>query len=347
MRDKNRIINEDIARIVKECESLLALKGHSVLITGATGLIGSLLAKSLLAFGDINVYCLIRDMDKAKAVFGDFSEDENLTFLTGDVSKLCDMDVSPDYIIHGASPTSSKYFVTNPVETIGVAMDGARAVMELARKASVRSVVFLSSLEVYGVPNVSDGVVGEADYGYIDCTSIRSSYSEGKRMVECLCAGYAAEYGVPVKIARLSQTFGPGVNYDDGRVFMEFARCAMEGKNIVLNTSGETVRTYCYTTDAINAIITILIKGKTGEAYNVSNMRTDISIADMARLVCELFPEKNIEVEFNLPKDIASFGYNPQMVIKLDTTKLSALGWSAKIMLPQMFTRLIESFRNA
>ena len=162
-------------------------------------------------------------------------------------------------------------------------------------------------------------------------------------MVECLCASYAHEYSVPVKIARLSQTFGPGVAYEDGRVFAEFARCALEQRDIVLHTQGHTVRSYCYTKDALSALLYILISGKAGEAYNVTNMDTAISIYDMAKLVSGILPESNIAVERDIPEDLASFGYNPEMIVKLDSTKLQELGWKATVGLREMYERLIES----
>ena len=157
---------------------------------------------------------------------------------------------SVDYIIHGASATSSKYFVSNPVETIYTALDGTSNILKFATEKKINGMVYLSSLEVYGTPEKDADLITENDYGYIEPLSVRSSYSEGKRMVECLCASYAHEYSVPVKIARLSQTFGPGVAYEDGRVFAEFARCALEQRDIVLHTQGHTVRSYCYTKDA-------------------------------------------------------------------------------------------------
>ena len=159
-------------------------------------------------------------------------------------------------------------------------------------------------------------------------------------MVECLCASYASEYEVPVKIARLSQTFGAGVEYEDGRVFAEFARCALEKKNIVLHTKGQTVRSYCYTKDAVAAMLLILLKGESGAAYNVTNMDTKISIADMAQLVCDTFPQAGIQVTFDMPKDVDSFGYNPEMVIALDSSRLMELGWKPTVDLREMFVRL-------
>ena len=185
--------------------------------------------------------------------------------------------------------------------------------------------------------------ITEQDFGSIDPMQVRSSYSEGKRMAECVCASYAKEYGVPVVVARLCQTFGAGVAYDDGRVFAQFARCAIEGRDIVLHTQGNTVRTYCYTSDAITALLTLMLRGVPGEAYNVTNMQTAISIRDMAELVCSLVPEKNIQVRIEIPEDVASFGYNPEMIIRLDSGKLQALGWQSTVDLKDMFTNLIKS----
>lgn len=166
-------------------------------------------------------------------------------------------------------------------------------------------------------------------------------------MVECLCASYASEYGVPVKIARLSQTFGAGVEYEDGRVFAEFARCALEKKNIVLHTKGQTVRSYCYTKDAVAAMLLILAKGESAAAYNVTNMDTRISIADMAQLVCDTFPQAGIQVTFDMPDDVAAFGYNPEMVIALDSGRLMELGWKPTTDLREMFIRLAKSMSGS
>jgi dTDP-glucose 4,6-dehydratase len=293
---------------------------------------------------DIKILAMVRNESKAKHVFGGLLERGDVKLVLGDINDELEVDTTVDYIIHGASATSSRYFVTNPVETIFTAIDGTKNVLELAREKKVKGMVYLSSLEVYGVPQTEDGVVTEKDYGYIEQLSTRSSYSEGKRMVECLCASYAGEYDIPIKIARLSQTFGAGVEYDDGRVFAEFARCAVEKKNIVLHTPGNTLRTYCYTRDAVDAILTVMLKGNTGEAYNVTNKNTAVTIREMAQTVCETFPDSGISVEFDMPEDLTSFGYNPEMVIRLDTTRLENLGWTATVDLKEMFIRMIQSF---
>lgn len=346
--ENNKILQEDIEQITEQI-SLEELKGSTVLVTGATGLIGSQVVKTLACFNrlkemDIEIFALVRNCQKAQKVFGSLLDRGDVHLVLGDVNQKLQIEEPLDYIVHGASPTSSRYFVTNPVETITTAIDGTRNILECAKDKQVRGMVYLSSLEVYGVPQTEDGTVTETDYGYIDPLSVRSSYSEGKRMVECLCASYAKEYQVPVKVARLSQTFGAGVEYHDGRVFAEFARCAVEKRNIILHTAGNTLRTYCYTKDAVAALLTILVKGEVGSAYNVTNKNTAVTILEMAQCVCDTFPESGISVEFDMPEDLDSFGYNPEMVIKLDTQRLETLGWHATVDLKEMFVRMIQAF---
>lgn len=346
--ENNKILQEDIEQIVTQI-SLEELKESTILITGATGLIGSQVVKTLACFNRLKemnmvILALVRNREKAPKVFGDLLNRGDVHLVQGDVNQELHIEEEVDYIVHGASPTSSRYFVTNPVETIMTAINGTKNILECAREKKVRGMVYLSSLEVYGVPQTEDGTVTETDYGYIDPLSVRSSYSEGKRMVECLCASYAKEYQVPVRVARLSQTFGAGVEYNDGRVFAEFARCAVEKRNIVLHTAGNTLRTYCYTKDAVAALLTILVKGEAGSAYNVTNKNTAVTIREMAQCVCDTFPESGIAVEFDMPKDLESFGYNPEMVIKLDTQKLENLGWHATVDLKEMFIRMVQAF---
>lgn len=349
--EENSVLQRDLEEIANGSVPFEELSGKTVLITGATGLIGSQIVRGLACrnrlYGEnIHIIALVRNREKAEKMFAPLLERGDLTLLVGDIAKPLTVDVPVDYILHGASATSSQYFVSHPVETIYTAIDGTRNLLELAVEKKVQGFVYLSSLEVYGTPAADAGLIAETYSGYLDCMQVRSSYSEGKRMVECLCASYASEYGVPVKVARLSQTFGPGVEYNDGRVFAEFARCAIEKRDIVLHTAGNTVRSYCYTKDAVNALLYILLRGECGQAYNVTNMDTAVSIREMAQMVCDLFPESGIQLQFDMPKDLASFGYNPEMVIRLDSSKLQALGWKAETGLEEMFRRLVESMAH-
>lgn len=346
---KNTILREDMLELVDGVSPVTELSGSTVLVTGATGLIGSQIIKAMACANrecgsNIRILALCRSREKFERVFEDFVSDNDIKAVYGDISSELQIDEEIHYVIHGASPTSSKYFVEHPVETVMTALEGTKNILELARIKNVKGMVYLSSLEVYGVPNSTQGFVKEEQYGYLDPMNVRSSYSESKRMAECLCVSYAMEYGVPVKVARLSQTFGAGVEYNDGRVFAEFARCAVEKKNIVLHTEGKTLRTYCYTKDAVSALFYILLKGAAGEAYNVANKDTAITICEMAQFVCDIFPESDITVEFDMPDDISSFGYNPEMVIRLDSSKLEKLGWRATVDLKGMFVRMVAGY---
>ncbi|MDE7313296.1 MAG: NAD-dependent epimerase/dehydratase family protein [Eubacterium sp.] len=348
---QDAVLQEDLELLLKEgTVPFERLKDKTVFVTGATGLLGSQVIKALLCSNrvlgtNIRILAFVRNEQKAKRVFAGLLARDDLQLVYGDVSKVPVCEQKVDYIIHGASATSSRYFVSNPVETIMTAVNGTVNMLEFARAKQAEGFLYLSSLEVYGTPSADAGLIGESYSGYIDPLSVRSSYSEGKRMVECICASYTSQYQVPVKIARLSQTFGAGVEYDDGRVFAEFARCALEKKDIVLHTKGQTVRSYCYTKDAVAAMLLLLLKGEPGTAYNVTNMETKISIADMAQLVCDTFPQAGIHVTFDMPKDVASFGYNPEMVIALDSGRLQALGWKPTVGLKEMFTRLAASMK--
>ena len=214
---KNSVVLEDLQQIA-ENEILNELRDNSsVLVTGATGLIGSLIVKALayhnkLKGKAVKIIALVRNTEKAQAVFGDMINDGLISLAHGDVTSPLKIEEDIDYIIHDASATSSRFFVEKPVETIFTALSGTKNVLELAKEKNVKKVVYLSSLEVYGVPDGSKEYISEKDFGYIDPVQVRSSYSEGKRMAECICASYASEYGVPVAIARLSQTFGAGVS---------------------------------------------------------------------------------------------------------------------------------------
>ena len=327
------VFEEDIKNIIKDFD-MSVFDGKTVLVTGATGLIGKLCVKSLLNSGfDTKVVALIRNEQKGLKVLG---RNKNLEFLVQDINEHVKFDKNVDYIIHGASVTSSSDFVNKPVETILTAINGTKNVLEFARsQKDLLGMVYLSSLEVYGKPLKED--TKENDYGYIDVLSPRSSYSEGKRMTETLCISYGSEYNVPVKIARLSQTFGAGVDKNDTRVFAQFAKSVINKQNIILHTKGETKRNYCYTTDAVRAIFTVLTKGENNNAYNVANKNTYISIADMAKSI----ENENTKVVFEI--DNQNRGFNPTMQICLNTKKLENLGWSAKVDLAQMFERTIKS----
>lgn len=326
------ILQRDINRVARELVNFPELNHKTIFVTGASGLLGSLTVKSLLCLNrcyrfNVSIVALVRSSEKAEATFGNLIHDDKLRIIVGDIVDIPDISEPIDYIIHGASVTSSRDFVEHPVETIFTAINGTNQVLELAKLKNIKGMVYMSSLEIYGTFN-SDIPVKEEAGGYIDPLVVRSSYSESKRMVENLCCAYSSEYGLPVKVARLTQTFGPGVSYNDNRVFAQFARSVIEQKNIVMHTDGSTVRNYCYTSDAIRALFYILLKGKKESAYNVANMDTGISIRDMAELASKFGSDTEIVFEC---ADNEKHGYNPPVKICLDSSRLKTLGWSAEV----------------
>ena len=347
MDEKNNILLEDIQQIVKSVD-LSELKNSSVFVTGATGLIGSFVIRVLLYLNreldfNVNIIGLIRNKDKAEKVFGDDCANKSIRWIIGDIRNF-NLEGNVDYIIHGASVTSSQDFLHKPVETISTALYGTQRILEMAKELRVKSVVYLSSMEVFGITDTRLQEVKESDYGYIDILNPRSSYSEGKRMCECLCAGYAAEYDVPVKIARLTQTLGAGINYNDTRVAAQFMRSVIENKDIVLKTEGKTRRPIVYISDAISGILTVLLKGKNGESYTVANRNTVATIRETAEMIAHTIAKDKIKVVFDIdvPKEYAP---NLNLILNLNTDKLESLGWEACIGLEDAYKRMITKER--
>ena len=337
----NTIQKLDIEDFVQDFALTDSLNSAKFLITGATGLIGSTLVRCLLALNkDIQITCPIRNLKKVKAIYGE--EVETIRFIECDLltylNKLTEED-GFKYIIHCASPTSGKYMTEHPVDTYMLAIDSTRAILEYARKVQT-DIVYVSSLEYYG-QNFDDTMITENMQGFVNSTDSRSSYPLGKRAAEYLCVAYAKQFDVNVKVARLTQTFGAGVSADDNRVFAQFARSVIEGKNIVMHTKGESAKPYCYTIDCVSAILYILLKGEKGEAYNVANQETYISIKDMANFLCTHFnPQLKVIIE-----EHPEMGYAPVTKLNLSTEKLKSLGWLPRYGLYEMFDRLIKSLR--
>ena len=327
----NRTVEEDM-ELVGQADFVRweMLAGKTVFITGATGLIGSTVI-NLLAYVNrtkklnVKILALVRDEKRARARFSEFTEDE-IDFILGNVENLPSIEMSVDFIIHGASQTSSTAFMNEPVETILTAICGTKNVLELARKKNVTGMVYLSSMEVYGHPERGHKVK-EDDIGAMSPLDVRNSYPISKQQCESLCCAYAKEYQVSIMIARLTQTFGPGVNYSDNRIFAYFARCVREKEDIVLKTKGETERCYLYTADAATAILTILLSGNGGSAYNVANENTYCSIAQMAQQVAD---QGGIKVKFDIQDERVN-GYPITIYMDLDTSELRSLGWKILI----------------
>lgn len=343
---ENRQVAADIEEVLANSPVLDEMAGKTLLITGATGMIGTMLVKTIQTYNKrhtpgIHIVAHIRNREKALCKLTDYI-DGHLEWVVGDICTPVAYDKQVDYIVHCASTTASRDFVEKPVETIETVLYGTQNILEFARLKKVKKVVYTSSLEVYGIPDKFD--VDETCNGRIDWTSIRSSYSESKRMAECMCQSYCAEYDVPVVIARLAQTFGAGFEPTDNRVYAQFARAVVTQQDIVLHTTGATVRDYCYLSDAVSALLLLCTRGIAGEAYNVANEETTCSIAEMAEMVARL-SNGTTHVQFDLGINAAQLGYNPEMKIQLLSNKLRALGWKPQNNLTMAFEKAIKGLK--
>ncbi len=303
------------------------LKGTTIFITGATGLIGTTFIRALDHANkekklDLKILALVRDKARAEERFADILQDEMLSFVVGNVENLPAIENDVDYIIHAASQTASKEFIQHAVETIQTSVLGSFNLLNLAREKRVKGYVFLSSMEVYGYPEKGHKVK-ENEIGAMSPLDLRNSYPISKIMSESMTCAYAREYGVPAMICRLSQTVGPIVNNNDNRVFAYFARCMKDKKNIVLKTKGDTERCYLKTTDAVTAILAIMLSGKPSRAYNAADERSYCSIAEMAEHIAAA---SGIQVEYDIQDETVN-GFPQTVYMNLDTSALKELGW--------------------
>ena len=326
-------------------------RDKTFMITGATGLVGSLLAKNLLFFNrchglNLRVVAVVRNIEKAKTILQDFLQDEALSFVVCDLAKdEINYKGSLDYIIHAAAITQSKMMIENPVETIQLSVYGTDCLLRLAKEKSVKCFVYISSMEVYG--NIAGNrKAGEKMLGYIDLESARSSYPEGKRMSELLCNSYSIEYGIPVIIARLAQTFGAGILRSENRVFAQFARSALRGENIVLHTQGKSEGNYVYTRDAIKAILLLLSLDERSGTFNISNESSHTTIAKLAEMVANEVAKEHIEVVYDIPEQANVYGYAPDTKLFLDSEKIRKLGWYPEVGLKESFERMIDDMMD-
>lgn len=319
-----------------------AIDGSAVVITGATGLIGGMLARTLIRRNELvgahtRVVLPVRNVQKATKLFGVVPDVELLCWdaATGEVPAVSDCD----YLIHCASNTDSRLMVERPVDTILATVEGTRAMLELACRTSAR-MCYVSSMEVYGAG--SSEPLHEGRGGELDAMNVRSSYPQAKQLAETLCASYAKQHGVRVCVARLAQSFGPGIASSDRRVFAEFARCCMEGRNITLLTDGSKSNMYVYTADAVYALLLLAAKGAAGEAYNVANEDTFCSIWEMAQRVADAFGTQTKVTRVVDPEAAKRYAVSGRMW--LNTTKVRGLGWRPSVGLMDMYQRMMDDW---
>lgn len=345
---RNRIIENDIKEIYN-CKFIdwNVFKDCKFLITGSTGLIGSQIVNSLIYAAKENEYKIklilpVRNLKKAKKYYKSAIKDGYIKLYKYNINKKIRIKgiEKIDHVIHCANNTSSKYFTEKPIKNINEIINGTKNLLNYVKNKNIKSFIYLSSMEIYGqFQDTIEGGTKEENLGYINISDTRSSYSEGKRVAELICYSFFKEHNIPVKIVRLGQIIGANASINDKRIINYFASCIVNKKDIILNTNGEKIRSYCYITDVITGIFKIMTSGANGETYNIANKET-LSIKDITKNLCKKY---NINYKIQIDENINKIYHKVNWCI-LNTDKLEKLGWKANVDLNESFGRLISSF---
>lgn len=343
----NKLYTEDINTIASCNIFWDQLKNKSILITGATGLIGTFLIDVLMyrnkEYNDnIVIYAVSRNKEKAQIRFGEYFNSKYFTFIQQDIKIPINLNISVDYIIHGASNTHPIAYASEPIDTILLSVLGTKSILDFVAKHNVKRTLFLSTVEIYG-ENRADVEVFKEDYcGYIDCNTLRASYPEGKRAAEALCQAYINEKNIDIVIARCCRVYGPTMWSDDSKAIAQFIRNAVNNENIILKSKGDQLFSYCYVADVCSALLVLLLDGKNGEAYNISDIDCNLSLAQIADLLSEYIGK---EIVFNIPSTVEAAGYSKATKALLDNTKMRKLGWEPKYHINDSLIRTVDILR--
>ena len=337
---------DDILSAASEALPWEKLQGCNVLITGATGLIGSCLVEVLMSRGDVNVYAAGRNEERARRRFADYKDNPRFHFFKYDVSMPLSEDtpIQFHYIIHAASDASPAAFASTPVDVIKSNIYGTANLIEYGMSHGMHRFLYVSTGEVYGeggaTEETPDGpAFMETDSGYVNPALPRSCYPSSKRAAETLCAAFKEQYGADVVIARPCHTYGPHFTPSDNRVYAQFIRNVLRGEDIVMKSDGSQFRSWCYVVDCVRALLYILLKGESGESYNIADPNSNITIRQLAEMIASAAGRK---VVIQLPSDSESKGYNRVTRSLFSTRKLEALGWTITGNMSDKLARTVE-----
>ena len=345
---KSNIWVSDLDRTIHSMPFLDRLAGKIVMLTGAGGLICSSAVDLLLRYNDthakqIYVIAAGRNPDKLKKRFAPYTASAFLSIIRYDATSV-DNHLPPkcDYIIHGAGNAYPAIISKEPVETMLSGLIGLSVLLEYSRNRKIERLVYISSGEVYGLIETNQPL-GESDYGYIDLLNPRSSYSVGKRAAETLCTSYLSEYGVQSLTVRPCHVYGPTASASDNRVASAWAYSAARNEPIILKSDGRQTRSLCYCLDSAAALLSAMIYGQIGDAYNIAPAGSAISIRELAELISS---QAGVEMVLKLPSQTERRGFNPMDNAVLDGKKLHNLGWCELFDIETGISHTIEILRE-
>ena len=341
----NDILREDAIQIIEDNKKLKELKKCNFMVLGASGMIGSYFVNTLLTLNeqynyDINLYLVVRNPKKLPDYV---LNNKNVHIVEQDIVNPINLDVDIDYVVHSASPASPLIMKEKPVETNFANTIGAANALNFAHEHKAKGFLFVSSREIYGQPEEGQEFFYEdGKYGQVDPLVPRNGYAEGKKAAENMCAGFKEEYGLNTKVVRLAHTYGPGMSIYDGRVQADFLKNVVNNENIVLKSTGESVRTYTYIADAVNAMFMVLLHSK-DMVYNIADEKCKTSIRELAETMVSIYPERKLKLVFDIPKETKNTGTASFTLGILATDKIrKELKWKPKYSIFDGFKRTIE-----
>ncbi|MBO0422099.1 dTDP-glucose 4,6-dehydratase [Enterococcus plantarum] len=348
MFSRNLDYQNDVEKVIQNPLDWGKLNNKSLLFVGASGMIGTFLIDCLMAINEkqnlnISIYAMGRNLNKLESRFINYKESPNFHLVVGDILEPLSSDVHYDFIIHGASNTHPKAYVSDPINTIMTNIKGTEQVLDYASNNKVERVLFLSTVEIYGENRGDTEKFDESYCGYIDCNTLRAGYPEGKRASEALCQAYIKQYGIDVVIPRLCRIFGPTMLSEDSKASSQFIKNAVNGEDIVLKSEGTQYYSYCYVADAAYALLYLLLNGKNGEAYNIANSEFDLTLRELATKLSEIAGTKVI---FEIPDSSESAGYSKATQAILDTKKIETLGWKPIYSLDEGLEQIIRIMKT-
>ena len=322
------------------------MNNKNILVTGANGLIASYLIDFLMYLIEnrkinLKVYALCRNEEKAEKRFSSHKNKKYFNLIIQDVCDDYNYKIKFDYIIHAASNAHPKAFIENPIGVIEANIIGTKKLLDYSIKNGNEKFLYISSSEVYGENQLVEKY-REEDYGKIETMNFRSCYPESKRMAETLGCCYEKQYGINFISVRPGYIYGANYIEESTRANEEFIKLATTGKDIILRSKGEQIRSYCYVADCVSAILLILLKGESGKAYNIANEEEEISIKEFVECLAE---EANVKVIFNI-ENTQSKGYAKVKNTILNNGRLRNVGWKEKFSLNRSIENILKILKN-